>query len=334
MKNNRPIFRYHLIVALIAMIFPKYSTNQVGFVMLFALCVQMFSIGLGALYFKTRKIRRLKLDVVVSCLIIFVVTNFITNRFGLLQFIITNLGHQEIFPNLSQSIIRLSMSFFAGGLQYYFSDENEDEISEKVTKGFIFLSFCFVAFFLVNNIFNKLKNQRVSAPESWVNEDKRNDSYTTAIGIAFKYSHPDDWIESYYYDPEIGKEGLQFLIYDSQDTLLERKRDRDSMPTKGLFFTYTFVSDEKNLTLETRIFRAISEDSTEFISKKQTEREMNGDQCTQYDLETAKTITKQFCFQKNGYPFLCSFWSTDKQLFKQKESLIDSIANTFYLNSW
>lgn len=92
--QNRPIFRYHLIVALLmVMIIPKYSSNQVFFVAFFSLFVHMFSIGLGALYFKTKKIRRLKLDIMVSCLIIFVVTNFITNKFGLMQFIITNLGH-------------------------------------------------------------------------------------------------------------------------------------------------------------------------------------------------------------------------------------------------
>ena len=226
------------------------------------------------------------------------------------------------------------MSFFAGGLQYYFGDESEVEQSEKVYKGYIFLSFCFIACLVGVFIYDDLQNRRAVSPESWVNEDKRHDSYIDALGCSFKYSHPKDWVESYYYDPKIGKEGLQFLIYDNHDTLLEKKRDRDSMPIKGLFFTYTFVSDEKNLTLETRIFKTITTDSTAFISEKQKKIELNGDKCTQYDLETFKTITKQFYCQKNGKHILCSFWSIDKQLFKQKEAVMDSIANTFYLSSF
>ena len=79
--QNRPIFRYHLGVLLLILLIPMFNDIKAIPGALFLLLIHSSSIGLGSLYFKLVRTKNLKFDIFLSCLIIFLATDFFTAGF-------------------------------------------------------------------------------------------------------------------------------------------------------------------------------------------------------------------------------------------------------------
>ena len=258
-----------------------------------------------------------------------------TYKIGFQQSCLFNIVNHDSSNNFS-SVIILYVVFFSGGIQFCFSDDNGYDIQQQVNLSLFFLVMSFIVVMGSSFLLSYLQNRRAPTPSYWIDSNGWNYIYSPfSRSCFFKYSHPENWVETFSLKQAL--EGTKpIVVFGKREQSLGSEKDINILPEDGLFFHYIehFYPDDESIPLETRIFRTITTDSTEFISKKQKEIELNGDEFTQYDLETSKSITKQFYCQKKGKHILCSFWSTDKQLFKQKESLMDSIAGTFYLSSF